>query len=131
MARLLWTGIGAVGAAYALRRAQKVAHRFTPDGVAEQVEVTGRKARGALEEAVVVFRTSRAQREKDLVEALLVQPVGGDPRAVFRRGDKDNGPPTSTTAPPTTAPRSPRPVVAPAPRAGSTTTSRSTTSDDC
>lgn len=93
MRRLLWVGVGAVGAVVALRRLEQTARRYTPAGVADQVEAVGRRtgetARGLLD----TFSTSRETRERELVASLLVTPEGGDARAAMgRRSSADDAP---------------------------------------
>ncbi|MCL3862857.1 hypothetical protein [Actinotalea sp. K2] len=77
MRRLFWVGVGATGAVLIARRARQVARRYTPEGVAEQVEATGRRTTTALRGSVETFRTAMDRRERDLVATLLVSPEGG------------------------------------------------------
>lgn len=77
MRRLFWMGVGAVGAVVVAQRVRQTAHRFTPEGVAEQAVDAGRRTGAALHEALADFRAARAERERDLVTALLVEPAGG------------------------------------------------------
>jgi len=77
MRRLFWMGVGAAGAIVAAQRLRQAARRFTPEGVAEQAADAGRRTGAALQEAIVEFRAARAERERELVEALLVEPEGG------------------------------------------------------
>jgi len=87
MRRLLWMGVGAVGAAVVAARVRRAARRLTPDDVAEQVEAVGRRTASALREAVEEFRTARTAREHELVTALLVEPAAGlAPRSARRAG---------------------------------------------
>ena len=90
MRRLFWMGVGAAGTVLAARRLQAAWHRYTPEGVADQVEQAGHGAVAAVHGAVDTFRTARAERERDLTQTLLVSPDGGDAGAVFRR--RDGGP---------------------------------------
>ncbi|MBX9245496.1 hypothetical protein ICW40_11850 [Actinotalea ferrariae] len=85
MRRLVWMGLGAAGAVLLAERARRVAHRYTPAGVTEQVEAAGQRAGSAVQGALTTFRTAFETREKDLVSTLLVQPEGGDARAALRR----------------------------------------------
>ena len=78
MRRLFWVAVGAVGAVVVAQRFKQLARRLTPEGVAEQVEDVGARTTTALRSAVGEFRTARAQRETDLVTALLVTPEGGE-----------------------------------------------------
>lgn len=87
MRRLFWMGVGAAAAAVAAQRLRAAWHRYTPEGVAEQVEQAGQGVVDASHAAVARFRTAFATRERDLVDQLLVQPEGGDASAVFRRRD--------------------------------------------
>ncbi|GEN78840.1 hypothetical protein [Actinotalea fermentans] len=83
MRRLFWMGLGAVGAVVVVQRARSAVKRL-PDTVAEavtaQVGQAGQRASSALHEAVDVFRAARAERETELVTALLVEPEGGTER---------------------------------------------------
>lgn len=91
MRRLVWMGVGAVGAAVVAARVRRAARRFTPDGVAEQVEAVGRRTTSALREAVEEFRTARTAREHELVTALLVEPAAGPaPRSSRRAGSVED-----------------------------------------
>lgn len=77
MRRLFWMGVGAAGAVVLARRAKAAVRRFTPEGVAEQASDAGRRVTDALRDAVTDFRTARAERETELVTALLAEPEGG------------------------------------------------------
>ncbi len=83
MRRLFWVGVGAVGAVVVAQRA-RTAMRRLPDAVTEavttQVGQAGQRASSALQEAVGVFRAARAEREAELVTALLTEPEGGTER---------------------------------------------------
>jgi hypothetical protein len=98
MRRLIWVGVGAVGAVVVVRRLKQAVRRFTPEGVAEQVEDVGARTTSALRAAAEEFRTARAERERDLVAALLVTPEGGQ---YVRRRDRvrDEPPPTPRSWP--------------------------------
>lgn len=96
MRRLFWVGVGAVGAVVVARRLRQTIRRFTPEGVAEQVGDVGARTTTALRGAVEEFRTARAERERDLVTALLVTPEGGE--YVRRRDRVDEERPTSPHA---------------------------------
>lgn len=85
MRRLVWMGLGAAAAVVLAERARRVARRYTPAGVTEQVEAAGQRAGTAVQGALATFRTAFETREKDLVSTLLVQPEGGDAGAVLRR----------------------------------------------
>ena len=85
MRRLFWVGVGAIGAVVVARRVRQTIHRFTPEGVAEQVGDVGARTTTALRGAVDEFRTARAERERELVTALLVTPEGGE---YVRRRDR-------------------------------------------
>lgn len=85
MRRLVWMGLGAAAAVVLAERARRLAHRYTPAGVTEQVEAAGQRAGTALHDAAATFRSAFASRERDLVSTLLVQPEGGDAGAVLRR----------------------------------------------
>lgn len=86
MRRAFWVGVGAVGAVVVAQRFKRVVHRFTPEGVAEQVDQVGARTTTALRGVVDEFRTARAERERDLVTALLVTPEGGE---YVRKRDRD------------------------------------------
>lgn len=89
MRRLVWAGLGAAAAVVAVRRLERVARRYTPAGVTEQVEVAGRRTEEAARGALSRFTEARARREAELVSTLLVTPEGGDPSAVLgRRRDR-------------------------------------------
>lgn len=83
MRRLFWMGVGAVGAVVLAQRARNAVRRL-PDAVTEavttQVGQAGQRASSALQDAVAVFRTARAERESELVTALLTEPEGGTER---------------------------------------------------
>lgn len=83
MRRLFWMGVGAVGAVVVVQRARGAVRRL-PDTVADavtaQVGQAGQRASSAVREAVDVFRSARAEREAELVTALLVEPEGGTQR---------------------------------------------------
>ena len=104
MARLFWVALGAAGAVVAAEKARRVARRYTPAGVTEQVEAVGRRTTGALQDAVAELRTAMAAREKELVATLLVTPEGGDAGAVLRRraarDDDDAWPAERVSEPP-------------------------------
>ncbi len=93
MRRLFWMGVGAAGAVLAAQRLRATWHRYSPAGVAEQVEQAGQGLVGAARSAAATFTDSFRTRERDLTSQLLVQPEGGDPSAVFRRapGPADTG----------------------------------------
>ena len=85
MRRLVWMGLGAAAAVVLAERGRRLAHRYTPAGVTEQVEAAGQRAGSALHDAAATFRSAFATRERDLVSTLLVQPKAGDAGAVLRR----------------------------------------------
>ncbi|HWS57050.1 MAG TPA: hypothetical protein VN257_00795 [Actinotalea sp.] len=85
MRRLFWVGVGAVGTLVVARRVRAAWNRYTPEGVAEQVEQAGQGAVEAVHAAVDRFRTARAARELELTTTLLATPDGGDASAVFHR----------------------------------------------
>lgn len=85
MRRLFWVGVGAVGAVVVAQRVRRAVRTLATEAVADRVEAAGQRTTTALHDAVGQFRTARAARERELVEALLVTPEGGDPDAVFRR----------------------------------------------
>ena len=98
MRRLFWVGIGALGAVVVAQRLKQIVHRFTPEGVAEQVEDVGTRTTTALRAAAREFRAASAERERDLITALLVTPEGGE---YVRRRDRvrDDGPAESAGRP--------------------------------
>lgn len=83
MRRLFWMGVGAVGAVVVAQRARS-ALKSLPDAVTDavtaQVGQAGQRASSALSDAARVFRAARAEREAELVAALLVEPEGGTER---------------------------------------------------
>lgn len=89
MRRLFWMGVGAAATVVAAQRLRTAWHRYTPEGVAEQVEQAGAGVVGAVRGAVHTFGESYRTRERDLTAQLLVTPEGGDASAVFRRPDRD------------------------------------------
>ena len=97
MARLVWMGLGAVGAVVAAERVRRAARRYTPAAVTEQVGAVRQRTSSALGEALATFHAARARREADLAASLLVTPEGGDPHAVLRRGDRTAGTERTTT----------------------------------
>ncbi|MBO1750462.1 hypothetical protein J4G33_01440 [Actinotalea sp. BY-33] len=86
MRRLFWVGVGATGAVLLARRLERAARRYSPAGLADQVEAAGDATSSALRDAATRFRTARATREAELVDQLLVTPESGDAGAVFGRG---------------------------------------------
>ena len=106
MRRLFWMGVGAAGTVIAARRLRAAWHRYTPEGVAEQVEAAGLGAVAVTRSAVDRFKDAFDTRQRELVDQLLVTPEGGDPSAVFaRRGGAAPVPgsdrPTASPARPT------------------------------
>ena len=101
MRRLFWMGVGAVGAAVVAQRVRQTARRFTPGGVAEQAADAGRRTGVALQEAIGEFRAARAERERELVTALLVEPEGGSvaERRAARDAAAGRGTPARARAP--------------------------------
>lgn len=85
MRRLFWVAVGAAGTVALAGRLRTAWRRYTPQGVAEQVEAAGHGAVEDLHAAVDTFRSARAERERALTASLLVTPEGGDPHAVLRR----------------------------------------------
>jgi len=79
MRRLFWMGVGAAVVVVAARRARRVV-RSLPDAVVHQVEDATERASSALRSAVADFGAARAERERELVEALLTEPAGGTER---------------------------------------------------
>lgn len=86
MRRLFWVAVGATGAVLVVGRVRRAARRYTPEGLAEQVDKAGRRASSTLREAVGRFGAARREREQELVSTLLVTPEEGDASAVFGRG---------------------------------------------
>ncbi|WP_199424073.1 hypothetical protein [Actinotalea solisilvae] len=98
MRRLVWMGLGAAAAVVLAERGRRLAHRYTPAGVTEQVEAAGQRAGTALHDAAATFRSAFASRERDLVSTLLVQPEGGDARAALRRPGRHSADGAGSTA---------------------------------
>jgi hypothetical protein len=96
MRRLFWVGVGAVGAVVVAQRFRQAVRRFTPEGVAEQVEEVGARTTTALQGAAREFRSARAERERDLIAALLVTPEAD---YVPRRRSRDDRPVPSDVRP--------------------------------
>jgi len=71
MRRLFWIGVGATVAVVVVVKGRQLVHRFTPEGVTEEIEgqVKGYFARA--QEAVATFAAASQEREKALTEALL------------------------------------------------------------
>lgn len=101
MRRLFWIGVGAAGTVLVAQRLRTAWRRYTPEGVAEQVEQAGLGAVAAVRSAVDTFTESFRTRERDLTAQLLVEPEGGDPSAVFRRSPRPSGDADSRPARPT------------------------------
>ncbi len=83
MRRLFWMSVGAVGAVVVAQRARTAVKRLpdtVTEAVATQVGQAGQRASSALQDAVGAFRVARAEREAELVAALLVEPEGGTER---------------------------------------------------
>jgi hypothetical protein len=100
MRRLFWIGVGAAGTVLVAQRLRTAWRRYTPEGVAEQVEQAGLGAVAAVRSAVDTFTESFRTRERDLTAQLLVEPEGGDPSAVFgrsRRAAEEGAPPARPT----------------------------------
>lgn len=91
MRRLFWMGVGAAGAVVVAQRLRTAWRRYTPEGVAEQVEQAGLGAVAAVRSAVDTFTDSFHTRERDLTAQLLVEPEAGDPSAVFARSRGKGG----------------------------------------
>lgn len=80
MRRLFWMGVGAVGAVVLVRRAKRAAENLpatVTNAVAAQADQARVRFSSATGEALAAFRSARAERESELVEALLVEPEGG------------------------------------------------------
>ena len=101
MRRVFWMGVGAAGAVLVAQRLRTSWRRYTPEGVAEQVEQAGLGAVAAVRSAVDTFTESFRTRERDLTAQLLVQPEGGDPSAVFGRSRGKGESPGAPAARPT------------------------------
>ena len=103
MRRLFWMGVGAAVTVVAAQRVRSAWHRYTPEGVADQVEQAGAGLVGAVREAGDTFVQAFRTREQDLTAQLLVTPEGGDASAVFPRRARDQAPATAprSTARPT------------------------------
>ena len=71
MRRLFWIGVGATVAVVVVVKGRQVLHRFTPEGVVEEVEgqVAGLFERAG--EALTTFRSASAERERELTDSLL------------------------------------------------------------
>lgn len=83
MRRLFWMGVGAVGAVVLLRRARRAAENLpatVTNAVVAQADQARARVSSAASEALSAFRSARAERESELVEALLVEPEGGTER---------------------------------------------------
>lgn len=83
MRRLFWMGLGAVGAVVVGRKARTIVRSMpetVTDAVVTQVGRAGQRTSSAVRDAVEAFRVARAEREVDLVAALLVEPEGGTER---------------------------------------------------
>ena len=92
MRRLFWAGVGAAGAVLAARRVRRVTHRFTPDGVAEQVSDTGARVTSALRVALAEFRDGYRSRQEELVVALLAEPEEAAARRPREHASPDDEP---------------------------------------
>lgn len=73
MRRLFWLLIGAGLATFIMLRGKKLLKRFTPAGVAEQVERKGTEAATSLGEMYGTFKTAMAQREAELRSELDIE----------------------------------------------------------
>ncbi len=85
MRRVFWMGVGAAVAVVAVQQLRSTWRRYTPEGVAEQVEDAGRGLVDAAHSAWETFVVSFTDREHELTTQLLVTPEGGDPGAVVGR----------------------------------------------
>lgn len=85
MRRLFWVAVGATGAVLVADRLRRAARRYTPEGLAEQMDEVGRRASSSLREALDRFGSARREREQELVDTLLVTPDKGDAGAVLGR----------------------------------------------
>ena len=84
MRRLFWIGVGATVAVVVVIKGRQLVHRFTPEGVSEEIEdqVKGFAARAS--EAVSTFTAAAAERERELTEALLGERDVDEARAMRR-----------------------------------------------
>ena len=71
MRRLFWVGVGAAVAAVAVVKGRQVLHRFTPQGVTEELEGQVKGFTDRAKDAVSTFTAARKERELELTESLL------------------------------------------------------------
>lgn len=83
MRRLFWVAVGAAAGVYAVRKAQKTLHAYSPSGLAERATGVGAGLRGFADEV----RDAMAQREAELREALGMQPAHDDPLSPAEQAD--------------------------------------------
>ena len=73
MRRLFWIGVGATVAVVVVVKGRQLVHRFTPEGVGEEIEGQVKSLAARASEAVATFSAAAAERERELTEALLGQ----------------------------------------------------------
>lgn len=83
MRRLFWVAVGAAAGVYAVRKAQKTLHAFSPSGLAERATGAGAGLRAFADEV----RASMAQREAELREALGMEPAHDEPLTPAEQAD--------------------------------------------
>ena len=93
MRRLFWMGVGAVGAVVLAQRARRAVQAL-PETMVDQVGRAGDTARQALRSALRDFTAARAERETELVTALLTEPEAGTARR-----PRHEAPPTGARSP--------------------------------
>ncbi|MDO5065707.1 MAG: hypothetical protein Q4D96_00300 [Propionibacteriaceae bacterium] len=79
MSRLLWFLAGIAVTLMLLRNGKRWLRQFTPQGVAERVENTGRKAATGLGEFYATFEAARRAREDELRRELETTDLQGNP----------------------------------------------------
>ena len=71
MRRLFWNGLGATVAVVVVIKGQEILRRFTPEGVAEEVEGQVHGLVDRAKQAVATFSQASEERERELTDALL------------------------------------------------------------
>lgn len=82
MRRLFWVGVGAGVAVLVVVKGRRLLHRFTPEGVTEELEGQVKGLADRAREAVATFTSAAAERERELTEALLGERDVAEARAI-------------------------------------------------
>lgn len=78
MRRVFWIALGATAGVLVVRRASRLAHRFTPAGMVDGVSEAGGRAQSALADFGASVSMHAADREAELRVALGLDRVDGE-----------------------------------------------------